>query len=639
MGGEVGRYQRVLVRQLERHFGTSDPREWCVPSYVSRMEGFLLAISATYAQLESQVERLHRAHNLAAQDAINRIQSLELYTLILSDTLRGYSTHRVMERVNRLLSGQIPDIALVYVRRKNGRFQHWPTRFERVASYTDGTETSQSSETCQITIVGKEQAGSSLHRALEKRVRRIASALNAKYCCIAPLSLWNEGDASWLLAFTERRPLTSECASCLQKIAVALKMSVAHYRVEAERRRLIKRLEAALARARAAVDAKSRFLATMSHEIRTPMNGVLGMAQLLLDSGLTKQQAEDVKTLKTSAEHMLVILNDILDLAKLEAGRFTLRNEPLELRAVVQEVVELFKANAVQKRIRLESKVVSGVPQYVWGDAVRLRQVLANLVGNAIKFTDAGRVTIRVSSHTASAEAPSRSCTLRFTVIDTGVGISPESVERIFEPFEQAHDTFGGNGTGLGLSICKRLVEAMGGCIGVESKPGKGSSFWFEVCLPSAEAVELDKKATLRDETLPLPKGARVLVVEDNEVNLMVAVRMLERLGCSAETAKNGFEAVQKCLAATYDVVFMDCQMPELDGYQAARRIRELESKTGRHVPIIAVTAHASASERERCLQSGMDDFLSKPIVCGELQAMLRKWIGVAFVSATRRAS
>ncbi len=390
----------------------------------------------------------------------------------------------------------------------------------------------------------------------------------------------------------------------------------------------------ALRRAKEAAEetarAKSTFLATMSHEIRTPMNGVIGCAQLLQTTELTEPQRRYVETMHRSGESLLALINDILDFSKIEAGKMTLEVADVELQPLINDVVTLVSGLAAQKALTLSVVVGPTVPPALRGDPVRLRQILFNLVGNAIKFTEHGGVQIHVARQTSGQDDPDV-VVLRWEVIDTGIGLSPEQKDKLFRAYSQAeHSTarkFGG--TGLGLMICRQLVDLMGGVIDVESTPGQGSTFWFTTkLLPAIERAQESpahsKTATCRTA---ISGPARILVADDNEVNQVVACKFLQKLGCQVEVVRNGREAVDALDRAEYHLVLMDCEMPELDGFQATKAIRQREAASGRHMTIIALTGHAGADDRRRCCEAGMDDVLTKPLLLDSLRHTLDTWM------------
>ncbi len=459
------------------------------------------------------------------------------------------------------------------------------------------------------------------------------------------------------------------------------------YALELERKN--EELETALTTAREATKMKSRFLANMSHEIRTPMNGVLGMTDFLLGTDLTSEQQEYAGSIKRSADSLLLLINDILDISRIEAGKLRLLRVAFPVKSVVQETASLFALQARAKGLEFLCQIPPTLPDTAIGDPGRLGQVLTNLLGNAIKFTDQGRIGVTAEAVRQTEDE----IFMRFAVYDSGIGISRDQQDRLFESFTQGDDssTRKYGGTGLGLAISKQLVELMGGEIGVESERGRGSQFWFTACfglsaveeseppaephpaaaaplpqasppappvtrapivIPPAPAHHPATVAAPPHEPLKAPPPAppkpapapvaikptpaahapvatrkyRILLAEDNEINKRITLRLLDKLGLAADAVMNGEEAVAALEKRRYDLVLMDCQMPGMDGYEATAVIRNREG-TARHTPICALTANAMEGDREKCLAAGMDDYVSKPVGLEKLREAVGRWL------------
>ena len=552
----------------------------------------------------------HDGHEIPVELSISevRLDGRRLFTGIVRDI----SERKAAEQALKQSEEEARKLSLVAARTDNavmitdaeGRTEWVNEGFTRMTGYS------------LEEAIGKTPASLLQHDDVDvEAVDRIRRALEAGEGFHEELLNYTRDNTPYWVSI-DAQPIFDEDGQIQQYIAIERDVTESRLREQELRDATLKSAEAS--------EAKSRFLAMMSHEVRTPLNGVIGALGLLRDTDLDEIQRKYADTSRTSAESLLVIINDILDYSKMEAGKLDLETTTFDIAELVHSVTDTFSLRCEEKGLRLRGELAPTVPKHVIGDPARTRQILVNLVGNAMKFTSDGEIRVSVKPDSLDDQHNS----IEFRVEDTGSGIAPEHQPQLFDEFWSGDPSAnrGLVGTGLGLAISKRLVEMMGGDIGVESTPGKGSSFWFRIPFGTASAKAPGSKA-VDSQHVPKQLSGRILLAEDNPTNQMIVQTMLHKLGLSVDVAGNGIEAVDAVKTRPYDVVLMDIAMPEMGGIEATRRIRELDPGKAR-IPLIALTAHAMRGDREKFLAEGLDDYLEKPVTQAALAVCLSNWLG-----------
>jgi len=474
-----------------------------------------------------------------------------------------------------------------------------------------------------------EISGTRLIDAIENAYKFGAPAIISNVFNRSPLSLFNDNKEK-IIQHINVIPVTDEqgkgCIIQVTDVSASVEREKALEKQVKERKSVEKELRDTLHELERASKVKSDFLASMSHEIRTPMNGIIGMTRLLKKTDTSNKQDEYIRIIDDSANSLLTVINDILDFSKIEAGKLAIEENIFEITDIIEDTVNLLQPSLENKEVKIKTIYDSNLSYSYLGDSERIKQILINLISNAIKFTDKGTISISVQKNNIDNLHQS----LKISVSDTGIGIDEKILPSLFNVFTQADSstTRKYGGTGLGLAISKKLVELMNGTIGVESSPGKGSTFWFTIVLGMSSSEKVSAKTKSNDLFSKLHAkrfSGSILLVEDVLVNQMIATSILTELGFDIVIAQNGQEAIDAFSRQSFLLIFMDCQMPVMDGYEATKRIRKLESGK-QHTPIIALTALAMKGDSQKCFDSGMDDYLTKPYELDDIISCVNKW-------------